>query len=90
LWRVHAVITGWVAAFAAGAALAEESRPGMPGLCGTDLPHWSAHRCGTPASCCAGWRPRPCRWRRWVSIREHREAAELAEKLADKFVESGR
>ncbi|QFU89502.1 cell division protein FtsK [Amycolatopsis sp. YIM 10] len=26
-------------------------------------------------------------WRRWVSVREYREAAEQAEKLADKFVE---
>jgi S-DNA-T family DNA segregation ATPase FtsK/SpoIIIE len=26
-------------------------------------------------------------WRHWVSIRDYREAAESAEKLADKFVE---
>lgn len=26
-------------------------------------------------------------WRRWVSVRDYREAAELSEKLADKFVE---
>ena len=26
-------------------------------------------------------------WRRWVTVRDYREAAELAEKLADKFVE---
>jgi hypothetical protein len=27
-------------------------------------------------------------WRRWVTVRDYREAAELAEKLADKFVET--
>src|SRR5262249_26567727 len=26
-------------------------------------------------------------WRRWVTVRDYRQAAELAEKLADKFVE---
>ncbi|MFC5099701.1 hypothetical protein [Kibdelosporangium philippinense] len=29
-------------------------------------------------------------WRRWVRVVDYREAAENAEKLADKFVESGR